>query len=175
MPRRRRARRRRAAGRAGRARWGGGFGECDVSWGGVGSGRTRHGRSIVAKIARGTQTSPDPDDPAGGDCGKVERWRPGSFCCVASTLGEPTGWPWPTSGTWSTALGHTEVSTYIQSGNVVLRSDRKDRAAMAAEICAGIKAKSGLSCRGCPAHTERASSKPGGQSRSQMFPMQHGR
>src|SRR6476660_9123891 len=28
-----------------------------------------------------------------------------------------------------TALGHTEVSTYIQSGNVVLRSDRKDRAA----------------------------------------------
>jgi uncharacterized protein (DUF1697 family) len=44
-----------------------------------------------------------------------------------------------------TALGHTEVSTYIQSGNVVLRSDRKDRAAMADEICAGIKAKSGLS------------------------------
>ena len=44
-----------------------------------------------------------------------------------------------------TALGHTEVSTYIQSGNVVLRSDRKDRAAMADEICAGIQAKSGLS------------------------------
>ncbi|MEY2416263.1 MAG: hypothetical protein QOH53_1597 [Ilumatobacteraceae bacterium] len=44
-----------------------------------------------------------------------------------------------------TVLGHTEVSTYIQSGNVVLRSDRKDRAAMADEICAGIQAKSGLS------------------------------
>jgi uncharacterized protein (DUF1697 family) len=44
-----------------------------------------------------------------------------------------------------TALGHTEVSTYIQSGNVVLRSDRKDRAAMSDEICAGIRAKSGLS------------------------------
>ena len=44
-----------------------------------------------------------------------------------------------------TALGHTEVSTYIQSGNVVLKSDRKDRAAMADEICAGIHAKSGLS------------------------------
>jgi uncharacterized protein (DUF1697 family) len=43
------------------------------------------------------------------------------------------------------SLGHTEVSTYIQSGNVVLRSARKDRAAMANEICAGIKAKSGLS------------------------------
>jgi uncharacterized protein (DUF1697 family) len=44
-----------------------------------------------------------------------------------------------------TALGHTEVSTYIQSGNIVLRSDRKDRVAMADEICAGIQAKSGLS------------------------------
>ena len=43
------------------------------------------------------------------------------------------------------SLGHTEVSTYIQSGNVVLKSDRKDRSAMANEICAGIKAKSGLS------------------------------
>ena len=42
------------------------------------------------------------------------------------------------------ALGHTEVSTYIQSGNVVLRSGRKDRAAMADEICAGIHAKAGL-------------------------------
>jgi uncharacterized protein (DUF1697 family) len=44
-----------------------------------------------------------------------------------------------------TRLGHTEVSTYIQSGNVVLKSDRKDRPAMADEICAGIKATSGLS------------------------------
>ena len=44
-----------------------------------------------------------------------------------------------------TNLGHTEVSTYIQSGNVVLSSDRKDRPAMADEICAGIKSRSGLS------------------------------
>ena len=44
-----------------------------------------------------------------------------------------------------TNLGHTEVSTYIQSGNVVLNSDRKDRAAMADEVCAGIKSTSGLS------------------------------
>src|SRR6185295_13339493 len=44
-----------------------------------------------------------------------------------------------------TNLGHTEVSTYIQSGNVVLKSERKDRPAMADEICAGIKAASGLS------------------------------
>ena len=44
-----------------------------------------------------------------------------------------------------TNLGHTEVSTYIQSGNVVLTSARKDRVAMADEICAGIKATSGLS------------------------------
>jgi uncharacterized protein (DUF1697 family) len=43
-----------------------------------------------------------------------------------------------------TSLGHTEVSTYIQSGNVVLKSARKDRSAMAAEICAGIEATSGL-------------------------------
>ena len=44
-----------------------------------------------------------------------------------------------------TSLGHSEVATYIQSGNVVLSTDRKDRAAMAEEICAGIKATSGLS------------------------------
>ena len=44
-----------------------------------------------------------------------------------------------------TNLGHTAVSTYIQSGNVVLSSDRTDRPSMADEICAGIKATSGLS------------------------------
>lgn len=37
-----------------------------------------------------------------------------------------------------TSLGHTEVSTYIQSGNVILNSARSDRAALAAEISAGI-------------------------------------
>ena len=43
-----------------------------------------------------------------------------------------------------TGLGHTEVSTYIQSGNVLLSSDRKDRVAIAEEICAGIRTRSGL-------------------------------
>jgi uncharacterized protein (DUF1697 family) len=42
-----------------------------------------------------------------------------------------------------TSLGHSDVSTYIQSGNVLLTSARKDRAAMAAEICAGIEARFG--------------------------------
>jgi uncharacterized protein (DUF1697 family) len=37
-------------------------------------------------------------------------------------------------------LGHTGVSTYIQSGNVVVTSTRSDRAALAAEICDGIQA-----------------------------------
>ncbi len=37
------------------------------------------------------------------------------------------------------SLGHTSVSTYIQSGNIVLTSARSDRAALAAEICAGIE------------------------------------
>ena len=38
-----------------------------------------------------------------------------------------------------TTLGHTGVSTYIQSGNIVLTSSRSDRSAIAAEICAGIE------------------------------------
>lgn len=41
-------------------------------------------------------------------------------------------------------LGHTDVSTFIQSGNVVLTSPRTDRAAMAHEICAGIETSYGL-------------------------------
>lgn len=39
-----------------------------------------------------------------------------------------------------TRLGHTGISTYIQSGNVVVTSSGSDRAAMAAEICGGIRA-----------------------------------
>jgi len=38
-----------------------------------------------------------------------------------------------------TTLGHEGVSTYIQSGNVVMTSSRSDRATMATEICAGIE------------------------------------
>ena len=41
-------------------------------------------------------------------------------------------------------LGHSEVVTYIQSGNVVLKSPRDDRAAVAAEICEGIRSTFGL-------------------------------
>jgi uncharacterized protein (DUF1697 family) len=37
-----------------------------------------------------------------------------------------------------TTLGHTDVSTLIQSGNVVMTSPRSDRSTMASEICAGI-------------------------------------
>ena len=43
------------------------------------------------------------------------------------------------------SFGHTSVSTYIQSGNIVLTSARSDRAALAAEICAGIERAHGLS------------------------------
>ena len=43
-----------------------------------------------------------------------------------------------------TAAGHTRVSTYIQSGNVVLTSPRSDRAALAAEISSGIERSHGL-------------------------------
>jgi len=42
------------------------------------------------------------------------------------------------------SLGHSEVVTYIQSGNVVLRSPRNDRAIVAAEICDGIRSTFGL-------------------------------
>ena len=43
-----------------------------------------------------------------------------------------------------TSLDHTDVSTYIQSGNVIMTSSRSDRAAMAAEISAGIRKAHGL-------------------------------
>jgi uncharacterized protein (DUF1697 family) len=41
--------------------------------------------------------------------------------------------------TLMTDLGHSDASTYIQSGNVIMTSSRSDRAAMAAEISAGIE------------------------------------
>ncbi len=41
-------------------------------------------------------------------------------------------------------LGLREVRTYIQSGNVVFRSNAKDRAALAAKISATIKAQHGF-------------------------------
>jgi uncharacterized protein (DUF1697 family) len=44
-----------------------------------------------------------------------------------------------------TSLGHDGVATYIQSGNAVMTSKRTDRAALAAEICAGIHHDHGLS------------------------------
>jgi uncharacterized protein (DUF1697 family) len=43
------------------------------------------------------------------------------------------------------SLGHTSVSTYIQSGNIVLTSAGSDRDGLAAEICAGIELAHGLS------------------------------
>ncbi|MEO7371649.1 MAG: DUF1697 domain-containing protein [Ilumatobacteraceae bacterium] len=42
-----------------------------------------------------------------------------------------------------TSLGHSAVSTYIQSGNVVMTSDRSDRNELGDEICAGIASKFG--------------------------------
>jgi uncharacterized protein (DUF1697 family) len=42
-----------------------------------------------------------------------------------------------------TELGHTGVSTYIQSGNAVITSGRQDRSKMAEEICDGIAANFG--------------------------------
>jgi uncharacterized protein (DUF1697 family) len=44
-----------------------------------------------------------------------------------------------------TALGHTDVSTYIQSGNIVLTSPATDRAELATEICTVVKSRFGLS------------------------------
>jgi uncharacterized protein (DUF1697 family) len=43
-----------------------------------------------------------------------------------------------------TSLGHAQVTTYIQSGNIVLSSAKSDRAVLAAEICAGIEQAHGL-------------------------------
>jgi uncharacterized protein (DUF1697 family) len=42
-----------------------------------------------------------------------------------------------------TTLGHTGVSTYIQSGNIVMTSARLDRATLATEICDGIESTFG--------------------------------
>ena len=44
-----------------------------------------------------------------------------------------------------TDLGHTGVSTYIQSGNIVLTSPATDRAELAAQICGSVKSTFGLS------------------------------
>ncbi|HZX53800.1 MAG TPA: DUF1697 domain-containing protein [Ilumatobacteraceae bacterium] len=43
-----------------------------------------------------------------------------------------------------TSLGHSDVVTYIQSGNLLLTSSRKDRATIAAEIGDGIESSFGL-------------------------------
>lgn len=43
-----------------------------------------------------------------------------------------------------TSLGHTDVSTYIQSGNAVLTSPRSDRSTLTAEISTGIERAYGL-------------------------------
>ena len=43
------------------------------------------------------------------------------------------------------SFGHTDVATYIQSGNIVLKSPESNRARLAAEICGGIEATHGLS------------------------------
>jgi uncharacterized protein (DUF1697 family) len=42
-----------------------------------------------------------------------------------------------------TDLGYEGVSTYIQSGNIVMTSPRSDRSVMATEICEGIATKFG--------------------------------
>jgi uncharacterized protein (DUF1697 family) len=44
----------------------------------------------------------------------------------------------------ATALGHTAVATYLNSGNLVLATDRTDTAALAAEFAAAIEARLGL-------------------------------
>ncbi|MEO8265183.1 MAG: DUF1697 domain-containing protein [Ilumatobacteraceae bacterium] len=44
-----------------------------------------------------------------------------------------------------TELGHTGVSTYIQSGNIVLTSSAADRAELATEICTVVRSRFGLS------------------------------
>jgi uncharacterized protein (DUF1697 family) len=44
-----------------------------------------------------------------------------------------------------TELGHTGVSTYIQSGNIVLTSPVTDRSELSAEICAAVRSRFGLS------------------------------
>ena len=42
------------------------------------------------------------------------------------------------------SLGHSDVTTYIQSGNLLMTSPRVDRATIAAEICAGIESSFGV-------------------------------
>src|SRR3954451_7112430 len=42
------------------------------------------------------------------------------------------------------SLGHSDVVTYIQSGNLLLTSTRKDRAKIGAEICEAITSSFGL-------------------------------
>ena len=96
--RRHRAPRRRDARHAGRVKWGGEVVGCGVSWGGV---EIREERGMaVAILANDRLGNPDTAElrtTCDSDCGKVMAWRHGSFCCAASTSGEPTAWRWPTS------------------------------------------------------------------------------
>jgi uncharacterized protein (DUF1697 family) len=46
-----------------------------------------------------------------------------------------------------TSLGHTDVATYIQSGNVVFTATQTDTAVLAAGLEQGIAATLGVSCR----------------------------
>ena len=46
--------------------------------------------------------------------------------------------------TLMTDLGHSDVSTYIQSGNVIMTSSRSDRTTIAEEISVGIEQAHGL-------------------------------
>ena len=58
--------------------------------------------------------------------------------------GARTGWRWPIyEPRWPRSVT-PGVATYIQSGNIVLNLRRTDRAALAAEICAGIEQSHGL-------------------------------
>ena len=45
------------------------------------------------------------------------------------------------------SLGHTDVATYIQSGNVVFSTDREDTATVAADIEKAVEDRAGRALR----------------------------
>ena len=83
----------------------------------------------------------------GAGCGRMVACLLMWPCCGASTWAAITRSPWPSCARSSSSLGHADVATYIQSGNVVFTSDQSDTAALAAALEQAIATSLGVPAR----------------------------
>ena len=112
-------------------------------------GRARARRRCTSRTcATTTCTSSRPRSNADG--------RVTSRCCGASTSAARTRSRWPTSQALFVGLGHTDVVTYIQSGNVVFKSPIEERGRARACDRGADRARPRSRRRGAGAHEGRA-------------------